>query len=125
MTDQIIISDKVIMICDKFYIEKSNSRQGGVGWETMIIQGDMLSSTNNDKYIAIMREGKSQNNDVPLPIFMKSKYCIKLLGNEINTNSVEFKKLLISLFNCQDIPKIGNIPAEILNLLKKNKQNEQ
>ena len=110
MTDQIIISDKVIMICDKFYIEKSNSRQGGVGWETMIIQGDMLSST---------------NNDVPLPIFMKSKYCIKLLGNEINTNSVEFKKLLISLFNCQDIPKIGNIPAEILNLLKKNKQNEQ
>ena len=31
-----LMADKVLIICDKYYAEKTDNRKGGVGWETMI-----------------------------------------------------------------------------------------
>lgn len=57
MTNEVILADKVLLVCDRFYMEKADFRRGGVGWETMIIQGDMLAQGDNkQKYIAIVRE---------------------------------------------------------------------
>ena len=36
MTNELIMADKVLLICDKYYAAKSDNRIGGVGWETMI-----------------------------------------------------------------------------------------
>lgn len=108
MTNELIMADKVLLICDKYYAEKADNRKGGVGWETMIIQGDMLSRQEQNKYIAILRD---PNIDQSLPIYVKSRYAL----NWANEDQVEeeFNKLLLYLFDCDIEPPIGKIPSFI------------
>ncbi|UMR29122.1 TIR domain-containing protein [Massilia sp. MB5] len=54
MTNELIKAHKVLLICDSHYAEKADMRKAGVGWETMIIQGDMmLQGDMNTKYIVV------------------------------------------------------------------------
>lgn len=108
MTNEIIMADKVLLICDKYYAEKADNRKGGVGWETMIIQGDMLSRQEQNKYIAILRDA---NIDQSLPIYVKSRYALNW-ANEDQVDK-EFEELLLYLFDCDIEPPIGEIPAFI------------
>lgn len=105
MTNELIMADKVLLICDKYYAEKADNRKGGVGWETMIIQGDMLSSQNQNKYAAILRD---ENIDHSLPIYVKSKYA--LTWTDDNPSDKDFKELLLFLFDCSTEPPLGDIP---------------
>lgn len=124
MANEILLADKVLLICDKQYAEKSDFRKGGVGWETMIIQGDMMVNPIKNKYICIAREDKI---DLGLPVFAKSKFSFRWSGEEIPEH--EFKKLLSNLFDCQDsiIPEIKSPPDFILEQLnlKEQKKSEQ
>jgi len=108
MTNEIIMADKVLLICDHFYAEKADSRKGGVGWETMIIQGDMLSKQEQNKYIAILRD---KEIDRSLPIYVKSKYALNCTSE--NMSEEDFKELLLYLFDCDIEPPIGEIPDYI------------
>lgn len=109
MTDEVIKADKVLLICDKYYAQKADSRNGGVGWETMIIQGDMLSQQNsrkgNEKYVAIIRD-KDINQS--LPIYVKSKYALDWGESEPDVEKLE--KLILYLYGCDDEPPLGKIP---------------
>ncbi|MBV6499749.1 MAG: hypothetical protein CJBNEKGG_02212 [Prosthecobacter sp.] len=33
MTNEVIMADKVLLVCDRFYMEKADFRKGGVGWK--------------------------------------------------------------------------------------------
>jgi O-acetyl-ADP-ribose deacetylase (regulator of RNase III) len=58
MTNEIVKAQKVLLICDRHYAERADIRKAGVGWETMIIQGDMLTQgDSSQKYIAIACDG--------------------------------------------------------------------
>ena len=108
MTNELIMADKVLLICDKYYAEKADNRRGGVGWETMIIQGDMLSKQEQNKYIAILRD---KNIDQSLPIYVKSKYALN--WTDENQIDKDFEELLLYLFDCDIEPPIGEIPSFI------------
>ncbi len=108
MTNELIMADKVLLICDKYYAEKADNRKGGVGWETMIIQGDMLSKQEQNKYVAILRD---KDIDQSLPIYVKSKYALNW-ADESQIDK-EFKELLLYLFDCDVVPPIGAIPPFI------------
>ena len=116
MTNEIIRADKVLLICDSNYVKKADIHKGGTGWETMIIQGDMLSQgESKTKYIAIVREDQI---DKGLPIYMKSKLAFhwnktKKLSDE------EFKELLFAIFDCDVTPELGKIPEYIAEHLLK------
>lgn len=114
MTNEITLADKVLLICDKYYLSKIDSHRGGVAWETMIIQGDMLMHQDTNKYIYIMRES---NPEFSLPIYMRTKYSLYCSNNDIEYNS--FKKLLFSIFDCEEkqIPPILPIPQFIKDIL--------
>ncbi len=105
MTNELIMADKVLLICDKYYAEKADNRKGGVGWETMIIQGDMLSRQEQSKYIAILRD---PDIDQSLPIYVKSRYALNWSTGEIADK--DFNELLLYLFDCDIEPPIGEIP---------------
>lgn len=105
MTNELIMADKVLLICDKYYAEKADNRKGGVGWETMIIQGDMLSKQEMSKYIAILRDA---DIDQSLPIYVKSRYALDWSKGEISDK--DFNELLLYLFDCDIEPPIGEIP---------------
>ncbi|MDR1630336.1 MAG: TIR domain-containing protein [Oscillospiraceae bacterium] len=114
MTNELLMADKVLLICDKHYAEKADNRKGGVGWETMIIQGDMLSRQEQNKYVAILRDA---DIDKGLPIFVKSKYALNWSDNTIVEK--DFDELLLYLFDCDIEPPIGPIPANIQEKLTK------
>lgn len=114
MTNEIIMADKILLICDKHYVEKADFRNGGVGWETMIIQGDMMSNTQTDKYICICRE---KNIDESLPIYVKSKYYLHWTEPEVSEK--DFKELIYNLFDCDLVPDLGDIPDFIREKLNK------
>lgn len=105
MTNELIMADKVLLICDKYYAEKADNRKGGVGWETMIIQGDMLSRAEQSKYIAILRD---PDIDQSLPIYVKSRFALNWSTGEIADK--DFNELLLYLFDCDIDPPIGEIP---------------
>ena len=109
MTNELIMADKVLLICDKYYAEKADVRKGGVGWETMIIQGDMLTHQDQNKYIALVRD---EDIDHSLPIYMKSKYSLVWSDEKIDDNG--FMELMKYLFDCEIAPPIGKIPDYIV-----------
>lgn len=108
MTNELIMADKVLLICDKYYAERANNRHGGVGWETMIIQGDMLCNYGQNKYLAIVRD---DDIDHSLPIYIKSKYALNWTKDKISDK--DFNELLLYLFDCDTEPPIGEIPSFI------------
>ena len=115
MTNELIMADKVILVCDYSYMVKADIRKGGVGWETMIIQGDMLSQgETKTKYIALVRESEINKS---LPIYMKSKLAINW-GKKDEIDEEDFKDLLFTLFDCDIEPELGEIPYYIEQNLK-------
>lgn len=109
MTNELIMADKVLLICDKFYAKKADSRNGGVGWETMIIQGDMMIHAQSNKYICINRE---KNFDDGIPLYAKTKFSLQWVGSEILEE--DFHELLYHLFDIDIEPELGEVPKEIL-----------
>ena len=112
MTNEVIMADKVLLICDKYYAEKADTRRSGVGWETMIILGDMLSTQEQTKYIGIIRD---KDIDESLPVYVRSKYSLNWADNR--TMEREFNDLLLYLFDCDIEPPIGQIPAFVKEAL--------
>lgn len=109
MTNELSLADKVIIVTNQQYAEKADGRFGGVGWETMIIQGDISNlPPESTKYITIVRE-----NDLTkgLPVFLKTKYVIHW-GNK-QRESVNQQRLLNDLLNIDKTPPICAKPEYI------------
>ena len=47
---------KVVMICDKMYAEKANNRTSGVGLEAQIMSPHIYASSDQTKFVALLRE---------------------------------------------------------------------
>lgn len=101
MTDEIFKADKVLLVCDSNYADKANMKKAGVGWETMIVQGDMLLQGMTSKYIAIAYGDFDKN----IPIYMKSK--LAMTKEEVDK---KLDDLLVHLFEIDVAPEIGEIP---------------
>jgi hypothetical protein len=105
MTNEILKASKVLLICDSNYAEKADTRRAGVGWETMIIQGDMmLQGEMNTKYIMIAFGDFEKNT----PIYMKSKLAIS--REDVDR---DFNLLLEQIFDIDAAPEIGEVPSWI------------
>jgi len=103
MTNELLKASKVLLICDSHYAEKADMRKAGVGWETMIIQGDMmLQGELNSKYIAISYGDFEKNT----PIYMKSKLAMR--KEQVDE---DIDKLLEHIFDIDTAPKIAKIPS--------------
>ncbi len=114
MTNEVIMADKVLLICDKYYAEKADTRRSGVGWETMIILGDMLSTQEQTKYIGIIRD---KDIDQSLPVYVRSKYCLN--WSDDAHMEKEFNDLVLYLFDCDIEPPIKEIPDFVKEKLSK------
>jgi len=107
MTNELALADRVLIVSDAQYAAKADGRLGGVGWETMVIQGDMLSlPPGNNKYIAIVRE---PNFELGLPRYLKTKYCFHCALDTKNTKLRQ--DLLRELYNVDLAPPIGEAPV--------------
>ena len=73
MCNELALADKVIVVCDENYKRKADGRLGGVGWETMIIQGDLANlPPDSTKYQVVVR---AKDISEGLPLYLRTRYA--------------------------------------------------
>lgn len=85
---------KVLVICNKDYVEKANSRTGGVGTESEIIIPQVFGHPMQDKIIPVFFE-KDENRNPIIPTYLKSRYGIDLT---FDNESLGYNQLLSDIF---------------------------
>lgn len=96
----------VLIICTEKYKEKSDTRVGGVGYEEAIISNDILSGSNQRKYIPVL---KSENRKAAMPIALASKVFLDFSNTEIEGE--ELTDLLLTLYGRRPVaPQLGEVP---------------
>ena len=100
---------KVLIVCDKNYTEKANSRTGGAGDETVIISSEIYGNARQEKFIPIVTEYDTDGNPY-VPRYIKSRIYIDL-GDEERYEE-EYEKLLRNIYEkpLYKKPKIGKKP---------------
>ena len=99
-------SDFVIVICTPTYAEKANSREGGVGYESMVITAELSKKIESRKFIPVLRSGEWESSP---PIYLRSKYGVDLRRDPYS--EIEYEKLTRAL-HCEPIrlPPVGPKP---------------
>lgn len=102
--------DKVLMLIDKAYAGKADSRKGGVGTESIIISQKVYSDLGNEKFIPIVTE-VDENNEPYLPVFLESRIYVNF-ANESSFEE-EFEKLVRLIYNApaRVRPQLGSAPS--------------
>jgi hypothetical protein len=96
MCNELSQADKVVVVCDEQYKRKADGRLGGVGWETMIIQGDLARlPPDSTKYQVVVR---SQALDDGLPLYLKTRYAFHVpQSSKIQSFADELLRELLDL----------------------------
>lgn len=102
----------VLVICDKKYAEKANTRKAGVGTESQIISSEVYEKVEQSKFIPIVCEFGDDGEPI-LPAFMKSRMWINFSSSEAeNENWEQLVRLLYG--KPQHVkPKKGKAPSYI------------
>ena len=99
-------SDYVLIICTHKYKERSNNRQGGVGYEGDIITAEFMTSRNQRKFIPILRQQSWTNS---APIWLLGKYYIDLSSSPYLQKY--YDDLLTTLLGTREkAPPVGTAP---------------
>ena len=101
---------KVVIVCDKIYSEKSDGHSGGVGTEKQIISPEIYGKENQNKFVAIVAE-RDENGNAYLPTYYKSRIYIDLSDSDLY--STNFEQLLRWAYDkpLYIKPKIGKKPS--------------
>ena len=102
----------VLVICDKKYTEKADTRKAGVGTESQIISSEVYGKVKQSKFIPIISEINSDDKPY-LPIFLKTRMWINFSSPEAeNENWEQLVRLLYG--KPQHVkPKKGKAPTYI------------
>lgn len=105
---------KVLVLCDRQYQEKANSRAGGVGTESQIISQELYGKVKQTKFIPIVCE--YDDDGLPcLPVFMKGLIYIDVSTNERYGDGLDQLLRLIYEQPFHQKPKLGGPPAFVSN----------
>jgi TIR domain len=111
MTNELTLADRVVLVSDERYAEKADGRVGGVGWETMIVQGDILRQPpESNKYLVVVR---SPQIDDGLPQYLKAKFVLHWPGQDSETENRNRQLLLRELFDYVKVPVVGERPLSL------------
>ncbi|MFC4932452.1 toll/interleukin-1 receptor domain-containing protein [Massilia sp. GCM10023247] len=110
MEQSLARASRVLMICTERYVEKANGSKGGVGYEKMIVTGDLLKSIDSNRVIPIVR----QAGTVHLPTFLASKFYIDLSTDDLFESGMD--QLLRALLNAPLFvkPPLGADPFKVV-----------
>jgi hypothetical protein len=99
-------SDFVIVVCTPAYAQKANSREGGVGYESMVITGAFFPKIESRKFIPVLRSGDWNSSR---PIYLRSTHGVDLSGE--NYSEAQYEKLIRAL-HCEPVqpPPVGPKP---------------
>lgn len=101
---------KVLVICNKDYAEKADSRKGGVGTESTIMSDEIYSKADQTKFLPIVFE-KDGNEKNSVPHFLKTLIHIDMSSEECY--ELGYNQLLRDIYDkpLHKKPALGNMPA--------------
>lgn len=107
MEQAVAESNFVVVVCTPTYAERANKRQGGVGYESMVITSELAEHILTNKFIPVLRKGTW---DSSLPIYLKSRMGVNLSDEPYRGD--EYEKLLRVLHG-EPIqpPRLGSKPV--------------
>jgi hypothetical protein len=95
MESSIRDSDYVLLVCTPTFAKKANSGKGGVGYEKIIVTGEVFQGVGSDKkFVPILRRGKAIN---ALPSYLRSKVFLDFRDDAAFDKELE--KLLRHILN--------------------------
>ncbi|MBW1746280.1 MAG: toll/interleukin-1 receptor domain-containing protein [Deltaproteobacteria bacterium] len=99
--------DRVLVICSSNYVSKANAGVGGVGYEKMIVNAELVNNLGTNKFIPIIRENE---DDQKTPKFLGTRLYIDFSDDAHFDN--KFEELLRELHNEPVLqkPAIGKNP---------------
>lgn len=93
---------RVLIISNKKYSDKADTREGGVGTETQIITPSIYSKEKQEKFIPVVIE-RDENGEPFLPIYLKSRKYIDF--SRIETFEDSYEELLRNILEAPSLPK--------------------
>lgn len=101
---------KVIIVSDRVYAQKADSRKDGVGTETQIISKEIYDKVDQDKFVLVVAE-KHENGKPYLPTYYKSRIYIDL--SEPDSYNENFERLVRWIYDkpLYKKPEIGKMPS--------------
>lgn len=101
---------KVLVICDRRYVDRANAREGGVGTESIIISQEVYEKVDQEKFIPVVTELDEEGHPY-LPAFLKGRMYIDLSSDEKLAENYE--KLLRAIFDkpVHVEPTVGRPPS--------------
>ena len=102
--------NKVLIICNKDYAEKADSRNGGVGTESTIMSDEIYSKADQTKFLPVIFE-KGNDRIIYKPHFLKSRIHIDMSSDDCY--EMGYEQLLRDIFDKPLIkkPALGSMPA--------------
>lgn len=85
-------ADRVLMICTETYVNKADDGQGGVGYEAMVVTGELVRNLGTSKFIPVIRQKAKPQL---LPKSVTTRFYIDLSDEE--NFDVQFEALLREL----------------------------
>lgn len=106
MEGSVVGSDFVVLVCTPAYATRANERKGGVGYEAMVITGELAEKIDGKKFIPVLRAGEFES---ALPSWIKTKFGVDLRGDPYRED--EYEDLLRTLHRePTDAPPVGPRP---------------
>ena len=98
--------DFVLIMCDKSYTQKADSRAGGVGDETVIISSELYGQMEQTKFIPIILE-KDENGKAYCPVYLKDRIHL-----DFSNTDDQYEQLLRILYGAplHRRPELGKKP---------------
>ncbi len=56
MEQAVAQADRVLMVCTEAYVRKANDGKGGVGYEAMVVTGELVRDLGTNKFVPIVRQ---------------------------------------------------------------------
>ncbi|MEP1443595.1 MAG: SEFIR domain-containing protein [Hyphomicrobiales bacterium] len=102
--------EKVIIVCDRVYAEKSDQRKGGAGTEAQIISSEIFKKQKQNKFVVVSTELDEQEEPVR-PAYYTSRIFIPFINE--NYYSENFDQLLRWVYGQPQNkkPSIGKKPS--------------
>lgn len=102
--------NKMLIICNKDYAEKADTRKGGVGTESTIMSDEIYSKAEQTKFLPIVFE-KENDGMIYKPHFLKSRIHIDMSSDDCY--EMGYEQLLRDIFDKPLIkkPALGSMPA--------------
>jgi len=110
MEQAVARADRVLMICTEAYVRKADDGKGGVGYEAMVVTGELVRDLGTNKFVPIVRQ---TNDPKTLPRCVSTRFYVDF--GEGADSEESFEVLLRELHNVPKLakPVLGTNPFAV------------